>query len=171
MKTTGSSVSRPHRALPLPTISFAPATLGWFSGTKLNFSFGKGIKEPSIYYQSISLYDILAALPNGRELIKQYDVSPIGPETSRTFDGGVDQQLWNGRARVGLTYFHNEFTNGVEFVPQSALLALGLPAASDPAVQYGAAVNSQAFRAQGAEVATEYQDRQPSFCPRRLHLS
>ena len=55
-----------------------------------------------------------------------------------------------------LTYFHNEFTNGVEFVPQSALLALGLPAASDPAVQYGAAVNSQAFRAQGAEVATEY---------------
>ena len=57
---------------------------------------------------------------------------------------------------VSLTYFHNEFTNGVEFVPQSALLALGLPAASDPAVQYGAAVNSQAFRAQGVEVATEY---------------
>jgi iron complex outermembrane receptor protein/vitamin B12 transporter len=55
-----------------------------------------------------------------------------------------------------LTYFHNEFTNGVEFVPQSALLALGLPAASNPAVEFGAAVNSQAFRAQGAEVATEY---------------
>jgi iron complex outermembrane receptor protein/vitamin B12 transporter len=36
------------------------------------------------------------------------------------------------------------------------LLALGLPAASDPAVQFGAAVNSQAFRAQGAEVAAEY---------------
>ena len=55
-----------------------------------------------------------------------------------------------------MTYFHNEFTNGVEFVPQSALMLLGLPAASDPAVQYGAAVNSQAFRAQGVEVATEY---------------
>jgi vitamin B12 transporter len=135
---------------------FRPTNSGFLSGTKLNFSFGKGIKEPSIYYQSISLYDILAAVPNGSDLIKQYHVSPIGPETSRTFDGGVDQQLWNGRARVTLTYFHNEFTNGVEFVPQSALLALGLPAASDPAVQYGAAVNSQAFRAQGAEVATEY---------------
>ena len=94
--------------------------------------------------------------PNGSELIKQYHVSPIGPETSRTYDGGVDQQFWNGRARITLTYFHNEFTNGVEFVPQSALLALGLPAASDPAVEFGAAVNSQAFRAQGVEVATEY---------------
>ncbi len=135
---------------------FRPSNARWLSGTKLNFSFGKGIKEPSIYYQSISLYDILAAVPDGGELINRYHVSPIGPETSRTFDGGVDQQLWNGRVRVSLTYFHNEFTNGVEFVPQSALLALGLPAASDPAVQYGAAVNSQAFRAQGAEVALEY---------------
>jgi iron complex outermembrane receptor protein/vitamin B12 transporter len=133
-----------------------PSTASWLSGTKLHFSFGKGIKEPSIYYQSISLYGILDALPDGGELIKQYHVSPIGPETSRTYDGGIDQQLWNGRARVSMTYFHNEFTNGVEFVPQSALLALGLPAASDPAVQFGAAVNSQAFRAQGAEVAAEY---------------
>jgi vitamin B12 transporter len=136
---------------------FRPTNTHWLNGTKLNFSFGKGIKEPSIYYQSISLYDIFAALPNGAALINQYHVSPIGPETSRTYDGGVDQQLWNGRARITLTYFHNEFTNGVEFVPQSALLALGLPAASDPAVQFGAAVNSQAFRAQGAEIATEYQ--------------
>ena len=135
---------------------FRPSNSRWLDGTKLNFSFGKGIKEPSIYYQSISLYDILDEQPNGPELIKQYHVSPIGPETSRTYDGGVDQQLWNGRARVTVTYFHNEFTNGVEFVPQSALLALGLPAASDPAVQYGAAVNSQAFRAQGVEFASEY---------------
>jgi vitamin B12 transporter len=135
---------------------FRPTNAHWLSGTKLNFSFGKGIKEPSIYYQSISLYDILAAAPDGSELIKKYGVSPIGPETSRTYDGGVDQQLWNGRARLSVTYFHNEFDHGVEFVPQSALLELGIPAASDPAVQFGAAVNSQAFRAQGVEVATEY---------------
>jgi vitamin B12 transporter len=136
--------------------AFRPSASGFFTGTKLHFSFGKGIKEPSIYYQSISLYDILNEQPDGGDLIKQYHVSPIGPETSRTFDGGVDQQFWNGRAQVNLTYFHNEFSNGVEFVPQSALLALGLPAASDPAVEFGAAVNSQAFRAQGAEAALEY---------------
>src|ERR1700722_12730177 len=135
---------------------FRPSNRSWLSGTKLNFSFGKGIKEPSIYYQSISLYDILAPLPNGSQLIKQYHVSPIGAETSRTYDGGVDQQFWNGRGRMTVTYFHNEFTNGVEFVPQSALLALGFPAAADPAVEFGAAINSQAFRAQGVEIATEY---------------
>ncbi len=125
-------------------------------GTKLHFSFGKGIKEPSIYYQSISLYGTLDALPNGSALINQYGVQPIGPEDSRLYDGGVDQELWNGRVRVGVTYFHNELTNGIEFVPQSALLQLGVPGASDPAVQFGAAVNSQAFRAQGAELETEY---------------
>jgi iron complex outermembrane receptor protein/vitamin B12 transporter len=133
-----------------------PTESRFMGGTKLHFSFGKGIKEPTIYYQSISLYDTLAALPNGAALIAQYHVGPIGPEDSRTFDGGVDQEFWNGRAKVGLTYFHNEFTNGVEFVPQTALILLGVPAASDPALQYGAAVNSQAFRAQGAEVEMEY---------------
>ena len=76
-KTMASSASRLLRALPLPTIFSVPPTPDWLNGTKLNFSFGKGIKEPSIYYQSISLYDIFAALPNGAELIKQYHVSPI----------------------------------------------------------------------------------------------
>ncbi len=55
------------------------------------------------------------------QLIAQFHVGQIGPENSRTYDGGIDQELWNGRARLGLTYFHNEFTNGIEFVPQSGL--------------------------------------------------
>ena len=134
----------------------APRSQSAIGGTKLHFSFGKGIKEPSIYYQSISLYGTLEALPNGGSLIGQYHVSPIGPEDSRTFDGGVDQELWNGAARIGVTYFHNEFTNVVEFVPQTALIGLGFEVASEPALQYGAAVNSQAFRSQGAEVEGEY---------------
>ena len=144
-----------------PRVSLAyylrpPVGAAFLGGTKLHFSFGKGIKEPSIYYQSISLYGTFSSLPNGSELISKYHVAPIGPEDSRTFDGGIDQELWNGRARIGATYFHNEFTNVVEFVPQSALLALGVPAANDPAVQFGAAVNSQAFRSQGTEVEMEY---------------
>jgi len=134
----------------------APSGKGELGGTKLHFSFGKGIKEPSIYYQSISLYGTLEALPNGHSLIAQYHVSPIGPEDARTFDGGVDQEFGNGRTRVGITYFHNEFTNVVEFVPQSALIALGFQAANQLALQSGAAVNSQAFRSQGAELESEY---------------
>lgn len=134
-----------------------PSAARWLSGTKLHFSFGKGIKEPNISNQGSSLYGLLSSLPNGSELIAQYHVSPIGPETSRSYDGGLDQQLWNGRARIGITYFHNEFTNGVEYVPQSALIELGIPAGSNPATQFGATINSMAFRAQGAEAEIEYQ--------------
>ena len=127
-----------------------PTSSTFFSGTKLHGSFGKGIKEPSVYDQANSLYGTLAALPNGSQLIRQYGVTQLGAENSRTFDGGLDQELLNGRARIGLTYFHNEFTNGVEYVPPSGLIELGVPAASFlNTQQVGAYINSLAFRSAG----------------------
>jgi len=133
-----------------------PSATGWFSGTKLHASFGKGIKEPDVFQQGSSLFDILSEVPDGSELIAQFHVGQIGPENSRTYDGGVDQELWNGRARLGLTYFHNEFTNGIEFVPQSGLAELGIPHNLLPAVEFGAYVNSEAFRSMGLELEAEY---------------
>jgi vitamin B12 transporter len=133
-----------------------PSATGWLSGTKLHASFGKGIKEPNIFEQASSLFDILSSVPNGSQLISEYNVGQIGPENSRTYDAGVDQQLWNGRARVGLTYFHNQFTNGVEFVPQTGLAELGVPAANLPALEGGAYINSLSFRSQGVEFESEY---------------
>jgi vitamin B12 transporter len=133
-----------------------PSAASWLSGTKLHASFGKGIKEPNLSQQASSLFDILSSVPDGSQLIAQFHVGQIGPENSRTYDGGVDQELWNGRARLGLTYFHNEFTNGIEFVPQSGLAELGVPAANLPAVEFGAYINSQAFRSQGLEFEAEY---------------
>jgi len=64
--------------------------------------------------------------------------------------------LWNGRARLGLTYFHNEFTNGIEFVPQSGLADLGVPSNLLPKFEFGAYVNSEAFRSMGLEFEAEY---------------
>ena len=133
-----------------------PSSSSFLSGTKLHGSFGKGIKETSILNQESSLYAVLAQQANGQQLIAQYGVKPIGAEYSRTFDGGVEQEFANGRARAGITYFHNQFTNGVEYVPQSGLAALGVPVAQLPQFMYGATVNSQAFRAQGIEFTTEY---------------
>jgi vitamin B12 transporter len=133
-----------------------PSSSGWLSGTKLHATFGKGIKEPNISQQTSSLYDTLASDPTTIHLIDQYHVGQIGPENSRTYDAGVDQQLSNGRARVGITYFHNQFTNGIEFVPQSGLAELGVPADELAALQYGAYVNSEAFRTQGVEFEAEY---------------
>jgi vitamin B12 transporter len=133
-----------------------PSATGWLSGTKLHASFGKGIKEPNVFQQTNSLFDILSGATDGSELIAQFHVGQIGPENSRTYDGGLDQEFWNGRARMGLTYFHNEFTNGIEFVPQSGLAELGVPAANLPAVEFGAYINSEAFRSQGLEFEAEY---------------
>jgi vitamin B12 transporter len=135
-----------------------PSNNGFFTGTKLHGSFGKGIKEPSVYQQANSLYGLLAPLPDGPQLVEQYRVEPLGAENSRTFDGGVDQQILNGRAVVGITYFHNEFTNGVEYVPQAGLIELGVPAANLPPFAYGGAyINSLAYRSLGAEVEIQYQ--------------
>jgi vitamin B12 transporter len=135
-----------------------PSNNGFFTGTKLHGSFGKGIKEPSVYQQGNSLYGLLAPLSNGSQLIEQYNVTPLGAVDSRTYDAGVDQQVLNGRALLGLTYFHNEFTNGVEYVPQAGLIELGIPAANLPPFEYGGAyINSLAYRAQGAEIEIQYQ--------------
>ncbi len=47
----------------------------------------------------------------------QYGIHPFNAELSRTYDGGVQQTLMHGKARVSLTYFHNEFGDQAEFVP------------------------------------------------------
>jgi vitamin B12 transporter len=133
-----------------------PSAASFLSGTKLHASFGKGIKEPTVSQQASSIFDILSALPNGSDLIAQFHVGQIGPESSRTYDGGVDQELWNGRARLGLTYFHNEFTNGIEDVPPGGLVQLGVPVDQLPALEAGAFINSEAFRSQGVEFEAEY---------------
>ena len=128
-----------------------------FSGTKLRASFGEGIKEPAVFDQLDSLYALLEGLPGGSQLISQYHIAAIGPENSRTYDGGVDQLLLDGRSRVSLTLFHNKFTNAIEYIPQQGLIDLGVPSAVADAAAYGATVNSQAYRAEGVETEIEYQ--------------
>jgi iron complex outermembrane receptor protein/vitamin B12 transporter len=132
-----------------------------FSGTRLTFNFAKGIKEPSIYYQNNSLYGLLentSIVPNGPQLIEQYHIHPFLAEQSRTYDGGVQQQLFEGKAQLSLTYFHNEFTNQAEFVDSQYLVQLGVPVeVAEAEGIFGAAVNTLDYRAQGAEVAFQYQ--------------
>ncbi len=149
-----------------PRVSLAyylvrPGNSGLFSGTRLTFNFAKGVKEPSIYYQNNSLYELLqntAVVPNGPALIAQYHIQPFLSENSRTFDGGVEQQLFSGKARLSATYFHNEFTNQAEFVSSQYLVQLGVPeAVANAEGIFGAAVNTLNYSAQGAEVAFRYQ--------------
>lgn len=123
----------------------------FFNDTKLRFNFGTGIKEPSIFHEGSSLFNLLAGLTNGASLISQFDVSPIGPERSRSFDFGFDQRLWDGRARLGVTFFHNRFFDLIEFVSKDVLPQLGVPTAAAAATPFGATINSSSFRALGVE--------------------
>jgi iron complex outermembrane receptor protein/vitamin B12 transporter len=127
-----------------------------FSGTKLRGNFGTGIKESSISDSGNSLFSLLQQLSNGAQLISRFHIAPIGAERSRMYDGGLEQSLFDGRAKLGITYFHNEFSNLIEFVPMQGLIDLGVAPSIANALPFGATVNSQSYRAQGAEIELEY---------------
>jgi iron complex outermembrane receptor protein/vitamin B12 transporter len=136
------------------------ASLAWqvAGGTKLRASFGKGIKEPALYDQLESLYETLEGQPGGSQTILQDHIAPIGPEDSRTYDGGIDQFLFNGRSRMSLSLFHNEFTHGIEYVAPQELPLVDPDVSLTTALAewpYGAEVNSKAYRAQGVEAEIE----------------
>jgi len=133
-----------------------PDSSGVFSGTKLRANFGTGIKEPSVFDSGNSLFSLLQQLSNGAQLISQFHVAPIGAERSRTYDAGLEQTFFDGHAKLGITYFHNQFSNLIEFVPMQGLIDVGVAPAVADALQFGATVNSQSYRAQGAETELEY---------------
>jgi vitamin B12 transporter len=143
-----------------PRVSLAyyarqPSSTTWLAYTKLRFNFGTGIKEPSIFDQSSSLFNLLSSVSDGSTLISRFRVSPVGAERSRSIDFGVEQGLWAGRARLGLTFFHERFFDLIEFVDKSALPALGVAPQAAAAVPFGATINSDSFRSSGTEAEIE----------------
>lgn len=68
---------------------------GFWGPTKVRASYGEGIVEPEMF-------------PAGCTPI-------LSPEQSTTFDVGVDQYVASDRARLSVTYFHNDFHNIVSF--------------------------------------------------------
>jgi iron complex outermembrane receptor protein/vitamin B12 transporter len=142
-------------AIPRASLAYyllRPRSQGFWNGTKLKFNYGQGIKEPSIFQATDSLFGILSQATNGPQLISQFNVAPIAAERSRSFDVGLEQLAWNGRAKFAATFFHNRFTNQIEFVPNTALLALGVPAPEVALAPFGATFNSGDTRALGAEI-------------------
>jgi iron complex outermembrane receptor protein/vitamin B12 transporter len=84
-------------------------------------------------------------------LISQFHLAPIAAERSRSIDAGVEQMLASGKVKLSATYFHNQFTNQIEFVPNTALPLLGVPQPVADASGFGATINSGDLRAQGVE--------------------
>jgi len=132
-----------------------PRSTGAFAGTKLKFNYGQGIQEPDIFSADNSLFALLAQQPNGPQLISQFHVKPIGAVRSRSFDGGVEQMAWSGRAKIGLTFFYNRFSDEIEFVSPGGLAQLGVPSSVLALTPFGASINSLATRSLGAEAELE----------------
>ncbi len=136
-----------------PRVSMAyyvrrPSNIGLFGETKLKFNFGEGIKEASTSEQASALISLLTPAQ-----ISQFHVQPIGPERSRTFDFGVDQRMFNGRAVLGVTLYYNNFYNLISFLGTGDLISIGVPADVANSTPFGGAyVNATSQRAKGAEI-------------------
>jgi vitamin B12 transporter len=136
-----------------PRVSLAyylrkPTNAGILGETKLKFNFGKGIKEASTSQQANALISILTP-----QQIAEFDVQPIGPERSKTFDFGVDQRLWNGRSVLSITFFYNDFYNLISFLNPGELISIGVPPDVANSTPFGGAyVNATSERSKGAEV-------------------
>ena len=138
---------------------------GIFHGTRINFNFAKGVKEPTIDDQFGSLYAFL--LQNGGQVaVNEYGIHPIGAELSRSYDGGVEQSLFSEKVDLRVTYFHNEFGNQIEYVGANLVPTLlpnltpqqqqSLQAFLEQEGAFSLTLNSMAFRAQGVESEVEY---------------
>jgi len=77
------------------------------TGTILRSSYGTGFRAPSLY-----------------ELYAPYSFgTPVGnpnlkPETSQSFDAGIEQPFWRGRFRLNATYFELDTDNQIQFIYQ-----------------------------------------------------
>jgi vitamin B12 transporter len=96
------------------------------TGTRIRGSAGSGFRAPTLnelFFPGFSNPD-------------------LQPETSFSWDVGVDQTFWRERIRLGLTVFYNKFDNLIRFVPIDTF-------------PFVAAVNVARARAAGVEVTGE----------------
>ena len=139
---------------------------GVFSGTRVLFNYGDSNREPALTEEFSSLYRFLVSNGFG-STAQQLDIGPLAAPTARTYEGGAEQSFLSQRLVLRTSYFHNQFGRQVESVG-AVLLPNILPNLTSAEQQqlindlgfyytydYGLAVNTEAFRAQGIETTVE----------------
>jgi len=118
-------------------------------GTKIRANAATGVQEPSLSTEFQSLYTQLLEA-GATDLITAYNVKPVQALRSRTFDIGVDQNIFNQKLILKAGYFHNQFSHQLDFVdPGTMLRVFGID--TSKANLFGALLNTLAYRAQGFE--------------------
>ncbi len=95
-------------------------------GTRIHGGAGSGFRAPTF----------------NDEFFPGFSDPTLKPEVSFSWDFGVDQKLWKDRARLGLTYYQNNFENLIGFV-------------TIPTPPFAKGVNSGKARANGIEFTSE----------------
>lgn len=136
---------------------------GYFHGTRLRANAATGVQEPTLLIEEDSLYTQLNENGYGA-LIPQYHIPPQAAERSRTYDVGVDQNIFGEKLVLKAGYFHNVYDHQIEGVSGTALVHyLGFPNVAPFNGQYFTGyINSLAFRASGAEAELNWQPK-PRF--------
>ncbi|MES2042516.1 MAG: TonB-dependent receptor [Pseudomonadota bacterium] len=96
---TGGIRHDQHKAYGGHTTFGADAALALDEGTTVRASYGEGFKAPTLY----QLYTPF------------YGFATLKPETARNYDVGVSQSFLGGKGNVGVTYFHRDTTNQIDF--------------------------------------------------------
>jgi vitamin B12 transporter len=129
-----------------------------FRGTRIRANFAEGVQEPSLAVEFSSLLTELQQAGDTADIAK-FHIGPLGPERSRTYDVGVDQNILGEKLALKLGYFHNRFSNQVEYVDSGDIQQFfGIAPTNDPFF-FGAELNSQTYRAQGLESEIVYQPK------------
>ncbi len=122
-----------HRAYGGHTSFGADAALALGSGTTIRASYGEGFKAPTLF-----------------QLFSNFGNRALQPETARNYDLGIAQSLLNGRVSIGLTWFHRDTVNQIDFascpaadVTNAATICFQRP--------FGTYKNIARTRAQGVE--------------------
>jgi vitamin B12 transporter len=123
------------RAVPRAGIVYAARYgKGFWGDTRLRFSYGEGIKEPSLE-QSFGSDPCYPGNAN------------LKPEQSQTYNATLDQYLLSDRARVSLTFFASRFTDIISYAPNPT------PPANPN--YCGTYFNTDLARARGLNLSTE----------------
>jgi len=141
-------------------VSYAPVfpAQRWFRGTLVRANAATGVQEPTLGIEYASLYRQLAAAGDTADIAK-YHVTPPGPQDSRTYDVGVDQNIRGQGLTLKLDYFHSTFNHQLEGVDSGALEQIfGYPPSVANNVDvFTPYLNSLAIRAQGLEMEIKWQ--------------
>jgi iron complex outermembrane receptor protein/vitamin B12 transporter len=160
--SAGGSLEKNHlygiTGAPRVGLSYAPVRPAekWFHGTLVRGNAATGVQEPTLGIQFASLYTQLQEAGDMAD-VAAYHVTPPGPEKSRSYDAGVDQNIRGQKFILKVDYFRNTFNHQLEGVDAGALEQIFHYSPTVALEVYTPYLNSLAFRAQGIESQLQWQ--------------